>query len=264
MKDLIQKVDKLEDTLSRLIVLEGGSSSGVTSVTGTPPIASSGGTTPAISIAITPANPGGAVALQASTPGTPQTGNSNITGAAISGSVANVQGNINATQRNWIINGNMDVGQRAGPGGSTTVAAGQVYGGPDRWQAWRDGTGATVTLSQQAFTPGQTAVPGEPTYYLQLQNTVAGSGGTFNIVQQPIEDVRNFAGQTVTWSFWAKADAARNWIPIIRQNFGTGGSPVVDIVLTTCALTTSWQYFTRTTTLGSITGKTIGAGNYVG
>jgi hypothetical protein len=230
---------------------------------------------------------------QTATPGTQQTGNANISGKLITGgdvaATGNVSGvnvtgsgtvqgdtvngtttvqvngsNVNPVVKNWIINGNMDVGQRAGPGGSTTVAAGQVYGGPDRWQAWRDGTGATVTLSQQAFTPGQTAVPGEPTYYLQLQNTVAGSGGTFNIVQQPIEDVRNFAGQTVTWSFWAKADAARNWIPIIRQNFGTGGSPVVDIVLTTCALTTSWQYFTRTTTLGSITGKTIGAGNYVG
>jgi hypothetical protein len=83
MKDLIRKVDNHEDRLGKLEVLEGGGSSGVTSVTGTAPIASSGGTTPAISIAITPANPGGAVALQGTTPGTAQTGNANLTGTIL-------------------------------------------------------------------------------------------------------------------------------------------------------------------------------------
>jgi hypothetical protein len=75
----------------------------VTSVTGTAPISSSGGVTPAISIAITPANPGGAVALQGTTPGTAQTGNANLTGtilAATMTATGTVQGaTVNATSK---------------------------------------------------------------------------------------------------------------------------------------------------------------------
>jgi hypothetical protein len=53
MKDLIKKVEKLEDDVERLSSLQsstGGGGGGVTSVSGTAPIASSGGTTPAISL----------------------------------------------------------------------------------------------------------------------------------------------------------------------------------------------------------------------
>jgi hypothetical protein len=53
MKDLIKKVEKLEDDVERLSSLQsstGGGGGGVTSVSGTSPIASSGGTTPVISL----------------------------------------------------------------------------------------------------------------------------------------------------------------------------------------------------------------------
>jgi hypothetical protein len=69
MKELFQRVDRLEDTLSRLIVLEGG----------------------------------GAVALQGTTPGTAQTGNANLTGtilAATMTATGTVQGaTVNATSK---------------------------------------------------------------------------------------------------------------------------------------------------------------------
>ena len=80
------------------------------------------------------------------------------------------------------------------------------------------------------------------------------------MVQQLIEDVRTFAGQTVTISFWAKADTTRSVTTLMRQYFGSGGSPsaAVDTASQANSLTTSWQRFTQTVAIPSISGKTIG------
>lgn len=73
------------DSKGRLTAASSGSV-GVTSVTGTAPISSSGGATPAVSIAITPANDGGAIAKQSASPGTQQTSaNINIDGKMVAG-----------------------------------------------------------------------------------------------------------------------------------------------------------------------------------
>jgi len=78
-----------------------------------------------------------------------------------------------------------------------------------------------------------------------------------------IEDVRTFAGQTVTVSFWAKS-ATSNALNSIsfNQNFGSGGSATVGISITPgFTLTSSWVRYSRTVTVPSISGKTIGAGS---
>lgn len=231
------------------------------------PLYTSSGST--LGIQVTPANPGGALALQAATPGSSQTSaNGHIDGTFIADTLlksptvngsttVQVNGtNLNPTPKNWLINGNMEVNQRFGPGGSAAnVQNGQF--GLDRWALIRDGTGATASLGQVAFTLGQTAVPGEPTYFLEYNHTVAGSGSVTTGVVQSIEDVRTLAGQQATLSFWAKADAARSTTVLIRQNFGSGGSASVDLS-TIVNLTTSWQKFTYSPTLGSISGKTLG------
>jgi hypothetical protein len=46
-----------------------------------------------------------------------------------------------------------------------------------------------------------------------------------------------------------------------RQEFGSGGSTSVDSTVVSYNLTTSWQRFTRTLTLPSLAGKTIGTGS---
>ena len=46
---------------------------------------------------------------------------------------------------------------------------------------------------------------------------------------QPIESVRNNAGGNVTFSFYAKADAAKNVAIEFVQNFGVGGSPSAEV-----------------------------------
>ena len=164
--------------------------------------------------------------------------------------------------KNKIINGDFGVWQRGTSfsipaGGTATFTA-------DRFFANRDGSGATVTISQQTFTPGTAPVSGyESAYFYRYNQSVAGTGGTYiNFFSQRIEDVRTFAGQTVTVSFWAKADSARSIVVGYGQEFGSGGSSTVyGSIGSTTALTTSWARYTFTATIPSVSGKTIGSGS---
>jgi hypothetical protein len=84
-------------------------------------------------------------------------------------------------------------------------------------------------------------------------------------LDQRIEDVRTLAGQTVTFSFWAKASATISSTPYIQfeQYFGSGGSASVYTNAQYFTITTSWQRFTYTLTVPSISGKTIGTGSFL-
>lgn len=160
--------------------------------------------------------------------------------------------------RDKIINGNFDIWQRGTANGSTDSAGFLA----DRFR--RAVGGSTLSQSRQAFALGQTAVPGEPTYY--WEGVCTSSAGASNYAQliHPIESVRTLAGQKVTISFYAKADASKNMAVELRQYFGTSGSPstaVDGIGATKVALTTSWQKFTITTDMPSISGKTLSTSN---
>lgn len=179
------------------------------------------------------------------------------TAAAISGTTGSFSGDVTlpsinggpiAGFRNAIINGNFDIWQR----GTSFAAAGY---GADRWVHNVTGPSGTVTQSRQAFTVGQTDVPNEPTYFYRIQ----GSSYTMTAgnVSQKIEDVRTFAGQTITVSFYAKASASRELGLRFLQMFN--GSASVDTVASPVSLTTSWQKFIATISIPSIAGKTIGA-----
>ena len=158
--------------------------------------------------------------------------------------------------RNRIINGNFDIWQRG------TSHSSNGYGSVDRWV--NAIVGSSSTMSRQAFTLGQTDVPNEPVYFCRM--TVTSSAGTGNrvIFGQFIEDARTFAGQTVTVSFYAKADASKSIALELAQDFGTGGSPsasVSAIGSQKLSLTTSWQKFTATISVPSLSGKTFGSDN---
>lgn len=158
--------------------------------------------------------------------------------------------------RNKIINGAFDVWQR----GTSFSAAGFTA---DRWLIQTDGSGATRAITQQTFTPGNAIAGYESIYHLRYNQSVAGTGATFNILDQRIEDVRTLAGQTITVSFWAKAAANTTIDSSIQQSFGSGGSSEVSGLSSgTFTVTTSWQRFTYTGTLASISGKTVGANSY--
>ena len=161
----------------------------------------------------------------------------------------------NAAGKNKIINGDFGVWQR---GTSFSVASTTAYTA-DRWfiTSFSD----TVTVSRQTFTPGTAPVAGyEGSYFLQMVNGSTTVG--YPTIEQRIEDVRTYAGQTVTLSFWAKANVAVTGTASMGQNFGSGGSGSVSVGSTSIALTTSWQRFTYTVAVPSITGKTIGTNSY--
>jgi hypothetical protein len=162
-------------------------------------------------------------------------------------------------RKNALINGNFDIWQR---NTSFTTPASLAYTA-DRWLVVYDGTIGAFTISRSAFSLGQSTVSNQPAFFYNWNHTSAGSGSTLRQIQQRIEKVETLNGQSVSLSFWAKADSARNITGTLRQNFGTGGSPSssVDTSLGTFSLTTSWQKFTATVTLPSVSGKTLGSAN---
>jgi hypothetical protein len=155
--------------------------------------------------------------------------------------------------RNRIINGNFDIWQRA------TSQTSSGYGSVDRFAS--EHAGSTKTTSRQAFTLGQTEVPNNPQYFMRTVVSSVAGAGNFASMKQSIEGVRNFAGQTATLSFWAKADANKNIAVEFTQSFGTGGSPsafISGIAVNTVPLTTAWQRVIVTVSIPSIAGKTLG------
>jgi hypothetical protein len=170
---------------------------------------------------------------------------------------ATVGGNSFFAGKNAIINGDFNINQR---GFSSTTGDGF---GLDRWkQVQADGTS---TYSVQTFTLGTAPVVG---YEAKNFARVAISGQTLSgaatILIQPIESVRTFANQTVTISFWAKANSGTPAIAIeLQQYFGTGGSPsaTVNTYAGKATISTSWARYSITATVPSISGKTIGSNN---
>ena len=131
------------------------------------------------------------------------------------------------------------------------------YGSDTMWLNQHNGSSKTHT--RQAFTIGQSDVPGNPLYF--SRTSVASSAGSNNFVvkDQRMEDVTRLAGETVTLSFYAKADSSKDIATEFFQSFGIGGSATVNgIGVTTHNLTTSWQRFTSTFTIPSVSGKTLG------
>jgi hypothetical protein len=172
-----------------------------------------------------------------------------------SGSWIEIDSNGTATQPsgNAIINGAFDIWQRG-----TSFASGGYTA--DRWLV--DYAGGAGTTSRQTFTPGTAPAAGyEGQFFLRKGAT---TGAQFGSLLQRIEDVRTFAGQTITLSFWAKGTNptggfAANFI----QNFGSGGSSQVAASAQTFSLTASWQRFFFTFNIPSISGKTVGTDSYL-
>jgi hypothetical protein len=157
---------------------------------------------------------------------------------------------------NAIINGAFEINQR----GFTSTTTSSTFGF-DRWpMIASDGTS---TYSAQTFTPGAAPEAGyEAANFARLVSTGQTATNAQTSLRQSIEDVRTFAGQAVTVSFWAKAATGTPKVAIeLGQVFGSGGSTAVTKYFGQATLSTSWQRFTLTTTLDGLTGKTIGTGS---
>jgi hypothetical protein len=162
-----------------------------------------------------------------------------------------------AAGKNKIINGDFRFNQRSF---TSTVNNGYTF---DRWI--KSTNGSTGTVSPQVFTPGAAPVAGyEGTNFLRLVTAGQSAAGDSAQISQFIEDVRTFAGQTITISFWAKADTGTPKVYVeTYQIFGAGGSSAVIQTGTQITLSTSWARYSVTITVPSISGKTIGTSSYL-
>jgi len=162
--------------------------------------------------------------------------------------------------KNKIINGDFGVWQR----GTSIAGTGSETFSADRFLWIGDGSGGTRTFSRQTMGYGDIAGYEYP-YFFRFNQSVAGTGASYNYICQRIENANTFAGQTVTFSFWAKASSTTT-LPAIyaRQRFGSGGSSETSTtVASSISVTTSWQRFTYSFTVPSIAGKTVGTGSYL-
>ena len=158
--------------------------------------------------------------------------------------------------KNLIINGDFqeDCWQR---GTSDTLTTTETYL-PDRWYAVNS-TASTITLTQQAFTAGQTDVPNNPKYFYRMSWLGTG-GATSPQTGTRLEDVTKLSGDEVTLSYHAKTGTDFDVEVYVVQNFGTGGSPSSEVVtlIDTESITSSWTKFEDTFTIPSVSGKTLG------
>jgi hypothetical protein len=190
------------------------------------------------------------------------TAGTGITGGGTSGAVtvsfdqANYGGGQFAAGKNKIINGDFTINQRAFTSLTLTGALSQY--GFDRWRG--TGQDGTVTYTPQPFTVGAAPVAGyEATNFARIVTSGQTASNAIALLAQPIEDVRTFANQTVTVSFWAKAATGTPKVAIeLDQQFGSGGSTRVTTYGGQVTLSTSWARYSITAAVPSISGKTIG------
>ncbi len=169
------------------------------------------------------------------------------------------QGNF-AAGKNKIINGDFGINQR------NFVSFNPSNSGIDQYTFDRFLVsnnligGGTTTVSPQPFTAGTAPVAGyEGTNFLRAVTSSQVNALDYFYFGQKIEDVRTFAGQTVTISFWAKASTGTPLVGIsATQNFGSGGSSRVITSLGTKTISASWVRYSATVAIPSISGKTIG------
>jgi hypothetical protein len=158
---------------------------------------------------------------------------------------------------NPVINGAFDIWQR---GTSIATAAGTNNYSADRWIAYRGEGGATI--SRQAT--GDTTNLPNIQYSARIQRDSGNSSTNPIWFVQPMETTNSipYAGQSVVFSFWARAGAnysATSSALAVNLYSGTGTDQNYVAAYTGAAtqinqsatLTTTWQRFTYTATVGA-------------
>ena len=146
------------------------------------------------------------------------------------------------TGKNVLINGDFQVWQRS------TSSSSNGYKTADRWRL--NLSGGSATASQGTFANGQTAVPGNPRFYMAL-NVTTGNDNTG--WQYRIEDTQKFNSDVYTLSFWAKSATPR--VMTVNSHTYDSSADVDDdntVSPSTFTPTSSWQKFTFKVTFSSM------------
>jgi hypothetical protein len=172
------------------------------------------------------------------------------------------------TPKNYWINGNFNVCQRfatqaaaaSGRGMSTTATAlTSSYYVMDRIYQYFTGAAPTWVTSRQAHPLGSVFGLDTPEWF--LQHAITAAAGTSMGWGQRVEALRRTATKTMTLSFWAQTTSTSRTVPLtVDQRFGTGGAPsgAVNVTTQNFSFTTTATRFTKTFTVPSISGKTLG------
>lgn len=178
---------------------------------------------------------------------------------------------------NFIINGGFDVWQRGTTFTSSSILTGEFSA--DRWRIeWTPSIACNFVVSRQELEPesihdatdivAETGYEGK--YFFRYDLNTGGIGDNNKLMRQPIEDVRTFSNQYVTFSFYARADIDSNTTDSIsnrelqfslQQHFTSTDS--VETHRANASLTSEWQRFSETFFIPSIEGKTIDQVSYI-
>ena len=145
------------------------------------------------------------------------------------------QGNF-AAGKNKVINGNFDVWQR----GTTSAAVANGTFLADRWRAILVGTSLNATYSRDTSVPS-----GASLYSAKLQQLTSSATSVTEFGLHQIFEVgtaTNFAGKTVTASFWYRSNkTGSHYVRVYTVN-ATGGTDVTTAFTVNAANT--WEYKT--------------------
>jgi hypothetical protein len=160
--------------------------------------------------------------------------------------------------QNAVYNSGFDVWQR----GTSVAQLGGIYYNADRWCSDRAGFDINSTTSRQAT--GDTTNLPNIAYCARVQRNNANTSVNALYMSQSLEnlDSARFAGQTVTFSFYARkganySSASSALSVIVNGGTGTNENAIstwtggTTIVSQTATLTTTWQRFTYTGTVSS-------------
>lgn len=155
---------------------------------------------------------------------------------------------------NLVDNGGFDIWDRQ----TTFTASGSSA---NRW-LFTIGTGASASVTRQSHTLGGSSnLPDMGRFFLRLNRTVTGSTVTTLAQYLSDADVRTLTGQRITITFDARASVDPSDIRVIlRQHFGTGGSPSADVdTAVTRAISVNWTRYVVHIDVPSLSGKTVGS-----
>jgi hypothetical protein len=160
--------------------------------------------------------------------------------------------------KNLIINGGFDIWARST--GSIPLGASGDYTA-DRWQGYRNIAGATVSRQATGDTTNLPFIQ----YCARVQRTLANTSTASILFVNSSETVNSipYAGKAIVFSFYARAGAnfsATSSQLTVQLQTGTGTDQnalmtgytgLTNAVNSTATLTTTWQRFTYTATLGA-------------
>lgn len=155
------------------------------------------------------------------------------------------------------------LGVHDGLSNNVTNSAG-LYTGPDICFI-KNNTNASDQLQFIPFTLGSTALNGDetPYEYLNYACTNTPAGETIKCVQFPItRRVQNLSNLSVVLTIWARCNSGNTGLTLSWLQFfgdGAGATSPITTLIQNLTLNSSWQQFTITTTVPSVSGKNLGA-----